>query len=434
MMIKQEFNKTYRYVYNILLFKTYAGVLIYTLVISILTLIFLVSFLQMFMFSNQGKLKLITDDKKEDYLQSGLEYLLSANFNCCDTIFKITLFEDNKVENILKQEQYGLFNILTSRLVWREDTINKSILTANCRKLNQTCLILGENSFSLKLGGNALLEGDIEISEKGIEKAYIGGKNYCRDSLVYGNIKFIKQPIPKLSNEFEKINSNNIINYAHCDIQTYSSETIMNINNTFNHKLLLISSKNEINICIDSIKGKCVVKSDKLITIGKNAFLENVILNAPKIIVEDNFTGCVQLIANDTIILGKNVELQYPSTIFVKQDKVSIANPFVEIGDNTKIQGMIIIIQNESVMQKLPVLTVGIKAKITGQIYTSGNVYHRGEIYGSLICKQFVDLSSGVNENLLIDGIINKRKMPSFFPEFGIAGTVNKKKLLKCLY
>ena len=416
--------------------RTSAGVLVYTLVISILTLVFLLGFLQLFLLSNREKLTLMSEDKKEDILQSGIEFLLSANLNCTDTVFNITLFENDEHEHYLKQERYGLFDIITSTLVWRGDSLNRNRLIANCKKSDQTCLISGSSTFSLKIGGDALLEGDVEISEKGIERAYVGGKAYIRDSLVFGNIKLLNHSIPELSKEIAKINSKNFINFSHAEILLYSNENLVNQKRNFNQTILIIASKNEMNIDSDSISGKCVIKSEKSITIGKNAFLENVILSAPKIIIEDNFEGCIQLIASDTIIIGKNVKLRYPSAVFINQSESTEVNPLLEIGEDTKIQGLVIIIQGKKVLQKqiiMPVLSVGLNAEITGQVYSTGNVYQRGLINGSLVCKQLVDLSSGVNESLLIDGKISKRKMPSFFPEFGVWGNYNQKTILKCL-
>lgn len=423
-------------IYRLLSFKIKAGVLVYTLVISILTLVFLLGFLQLFLLSNKEKLILMSEDKKEDILQSGIEFLLSANLNCTDTILKITLFENDEHEHYLKQERFGLFDIITSTLVWGGDTLNKNRLIANCKKSDQTCLIIGSSPFSLKIGGDALLEGDVELSEKGIERAYVGGKSYIRDSLVYGNTKLLNHSIPELTKEIAKINSKNFINFSRADIFSYSNEIAVNQKRNFNQTILLIASKNEMNIDSDSIAGKCVIKSEKSITIGENAFLENVIISAPKIFIEDNFEGCIQLIASDTIIIGKNVKLRYPSAVFINQSESTEVNPLLEIEEDTKIQGLVIIIQSEKVLQKhiiMPVLSVGLNADITGQVYSTGNVYHRGSINGSLVCKQLIDLSSGVNESLLIDGKISKRKMPSFFPEFGIWSNDNQKTILKCL-
>ena len=106
------------------------------------------------------------------------------------------------------------------------------------------------------------------------------------------------------------------------------------------------------------------------------------------------------------------------------------------IEDNTNIQGLIIGIQNNKTNQKqiiTPVLVIGENTEITGQVYSSGEVYLKGLIKGSLVCKQLLDLNSGVNEGLLIDGKISKRKMPVCFPEFSITENNYQRIILKCL-
>ncbi|MCX6232972.1 MAG: hypothetical protein NTZ33_15690 [Bacteroidetes bacterium] len=421
---------------QLLLFKTKAGVLVYALVISILTLIFLLGFLQLFLLSNKGKIKLLSEDKKEDILQSGIEYLLAANLKNSDTIFKVNLFDNDEHEQYLEQKQYGIFNIISSSLVWGKDTLKKIVLVANCHKTNQTALFLNPSPFALKIGGDALMEGDVIISTKGIERAYMGGKSYVRDSLVYGNIITSDYQMPELKNEILKINCTNNINSSLAEVLPFSNFLNQSQKRSFNLKTLLLKNKDEIYINKDSISGNCVIQSDKVIRVSKNACLYNIILSAPKIILEDNFKGSLQLIASDTIIIGKNVKLHYPSALFINQLESSTTFTLLEIGDSAVIQGLIISIQNKNGIQKQiisPIITTAFHTEITGQVYSNGNVYHKGLIKGSLVCKQLVDLSSGVNESLLIDGKISKRKLPAFFPEFNITGNKYQKTIMKCL-
>ena len=425
--------KKLKYIFRL---KISGGVLVYATVISIIILISLACFFQLFIISNGEKIKMMSEVKKEDILQSGIELFLAIKTSSQDTAFKVSLFENDQHEHLLKQEQYGLFDIITSTLIWGKDTLYKTVMVANCKRTDPTALKISPGLFALKLGGDALIEGDVEISPKGIERAYINNKSYNKDSLVYGNILLSSKPIPELQNNFLKLNCNNFTNLSLAENISIRNDSLIKINRSFNQKTLLISSNNEINLYLDSISGRCILKSAKVIKVNKYAYLENIILSAPKIIIEDDFEGCLQLIASDTIIIGKRVKLNYPSAIFVNANQKQNTYPLIRIEDNSNIQGLIIGIQNNSASQKQvisPVLVIEEKTEITGQVYSSGEVYLKGLIKGSLVCKQLIDLSSGVNESLLIDGKISKRKMPVCFPEFSITENNYQKTILKCL-
>ena len=100
---------------------------------------------------------MMSEEKKEDILQSGIEFLLATKTNSQDTAFKVLLFENDQHEQLLKQERFGLFDIIISSLVWGKDTLYKTVLVANCKSTDPTALKLSSGLFALKLGGDALI-------------------------------------------------------------------------------------------------------------------------------------------------------------------------------------------------------------------------------------------------------------------------------------
>jgi len=277
---------------------------------------------------------------------------------------------------------------------------------------------------------------NVFISQKGIDRAYIGGKSYARDSLVYGNVDITGQPLPEIAQRYSDININNCTTLYKKEYIQLNTDHFIRQTRTFYAPTLIFHSTNEIVLTNDTIIGNCIVQSAKSITIKKSAFTDNCIVSAPKVIIEDHFEGNLQIISCDTITIGIGVKLNYPSAIYLNQLPNSEINPVIKIKDSAQIEGLVIAIQNKKVLQKqfvLPVICINDGVEITGHVYCTGAVFHKGLIIGSLFCKQLTDLSSGVNESLLIDGKISKRQMPKLLPEFNISDKGKQKNVLKWL-
>src|SRR5690606_12628712 len=75
-----------------------------------------------------------------------------------------------------------------------------------------------------------------------------------------------------------------------------------------------------------SIKGNYIFISKDTINIDKSSYLEDVILVAPVIRIEDGFVGNLQAFASKTIEIGSNVMLNYPSFLCVKYDSIHNSN------------------------------------------------------------------------------------------------------------
>ena len=62
------------------------------------------------------------------------------------------------------------------------------------------------------------------------------------------------------------------------------------------------------------IRGNIKIISSKGITVNARSDIQDVILYAPRIEIESNFTGTLQLFAKDTIMIGEGVSLEVSFT------------------------------------------------------------------------------------------------------------------------
>src|SRR5690606_11031361 len=62
-------------------------------------------------------------------------------------------------------------------------------------------------------------------------------------------------------------------------------------------------------------KGRVIVASGDKISIKASSKLEDVIIEAPKVVIEKGFEGSIQAIASDSLDVEAGVKLMYPSAV-----------------------------------------------------------------------------------------------------------------------
>lgn len=71
------------------------------------------------------------------------------------------------------------------------------------------------------------------------------------------------------------------------------------------------------------------------VTVGARTKLNDVIVVADKISVGDGFAGSCQLFARDSLFVGRNVSLEYPSGVYSRR--------YAELGDGSEVNGYFIV-------------------------------------------------------------------------------------------
>jgi hypothetical protein len=149
------------------------------------------------------------------------------------------------------------------------------------------------------------------------------------------------------------------------------------------------------------------------ILIQKDAILHGTLVTASRIIVEDGFCGEVQLFAQDSLVIGEDCNLRFPSVACLSSNNVS--NLHMEIGEFSSIEGTVLVYQAQLAAQK-PFLAVEEGVLIVGQVYHQGKINLLGAIHGSLYCETFYLKTDRAHyENHLLDNEIDFLKLPRLF-------------------
>lgn len=347
------------------------------------------------------------------------------------TFFKDSLFinisREEKAEQIIKNEFWGTYQktYVDSRFL-RKNFKRVAFLGSKYNQRDKPALYLKNTRQPLVLVGDTKIEGLAFLPDQGVKPGNILGNAYYGNKLIYGDIKFSTSDLPKLRGEYftylkELTNSNN------------SQELLFNPENSFLESTKLIYDVNTI-ILDKKITGNVIVKSETQIIVKNTSDLRDIILVAPKILIENGVKGMFQAIASEEIEIKKNVTLDYPSSIILYQTNNENSKPHrIIIDANSVIKGQVVFIgdNNENIFENN--IYVGMNSNIIGEIYCEGNLELKGNVYGSVYTHQFTaDYGGTVYINHLFDIKISNIDFPDFYA--GLPFENEKKTIAKWLY
>jgi hypothetical protein len=284
----------------------------------------------------------------------------------------------------------------------------------NSYQESQLALFLCNNDKPLNLSGNSVIKGDCFIPNSDVRRSNIEGKPFSGDQLINGSVMGSPNDLPELNSAFVDHNS------FYLNSEDFSSDSILSIDylfkedsivNSFNNPTIIFFVPNWIRLTNKYISGNVKIISSKGITICKDLKVSDIIVYAPKIEIEDNFSGALQMFATDTIIIQENSQLMYPSLLAIISSK---GNPYIGISKNAKVFGDIIM------QSKYPNIenycNIDDNSEVNGMLYCNGKIELKGNVNGSVLCKSFVLKTSGaIYENHLLDVSINPGQLSSYY-------------------
>ncbi|MBS1509229.1 MAG: hypothetical protein JST86_00195 [Bacteroidetes bacterium] len=381
-------------------------------------------------------IKYKASERLEQNLQSATNLVIgdTLHFNGEDSL-QFDLFEEGNDSVSIKKELWGIFNVVEITSHDRNKRSHKNFFYGT--ELNDTlnaCLFLVDHHRPLQISGSTRLTGNAYIPGANIKPGYIDGKGYDGKELVGGNIlksdtifpSENKHMLAKLydvfkithNKDFQKANEkpleDSIYNSFENDIQYY----YINRLNPFISK---------------SIKGKAVLFSDSVIHISRNTAIEDAIIIAPEIDVDDHFEGSAQLIASRIIKIGKHCTLNYPSAVILLKDSASKTQGTIDVGDSTTISGFLFANAFKKDQFK-NIVTLQKGSVFEGIVYVHGFLQPAGDIHGTVITDYFLYRSViATYENSLVDAVIDRTKLSPYFIGTTLVKMPGKLKVIKWL-
>jgi hypothetical protein len=355
-------------------------------------------------------------------LYSGFNFTSSDACEITASPQKIDLYGDKTDSIEYTKKWWGCYQVVGVRSFRKGISENMLCLTGTSFG-KDTALVLTENNKPIAVAGKTELRGLCFIPKAGTKPAHIEGESFWGDKVIDGAQMQAPQQLPDLNpviyKQVEELN-----NQANEDSlitldQIPDADTIKN---SFLSKTLRIIAGGTISLDNIGLSGNIVVQSPKRIIVNKGSILENVLLNAPVIEIKEGFSGTLQALAVDSIIVGDEVSLSYPSSLLLINKPVidtahkNIPMPALLVGEKCIIKGTLAAcIKGGNITNKI-YLKLGKESQVQGMVYSQGYLDVQGTITGAAYAKGFIlNTRSGVYEQHLLNAVIDRKSLSDFF-------------------
>ncbi len=393
--------------------KLKAGALTYALFVGVVTAVLCFLMIMLVHFNRQYFHRMDNQERVLDNCLSGIALGLNgeqSGYNWID------LFGEGTDSVRVKTQFWGLYKTVSVEAkvgIFRET--KSAMFGSYSDKSSKLALVVPERNSPIKLAGNALIQGNAELPKKGLATAYIEGKNYSRDKRIYGQTTPSKQIFPKLNKDLIETAKSRIEQSAlEGDSLVVYGYLVKMKARTFDKATLVCTEIGTLTINT-KLSGNMVLKATNEIIVEAQAQLEQVQLIAPIIKISAGFKGSLHLIASDSIVLEEKVVLNYPSSALILNKSKDNEGQFL-IKKQAEFNGVAVYISNLYQDKNQAVIRVEEGALMRGQLYANKYIEHRGRLEGTIVASGLILItSSGVYQNHLLDGVINREKLvPNF--------------------
>lgn len=372
-----------------------------------------------------------TQERLIDNCKSGVELVLGAKVTVIPKM-TLDLFQEEKDSVRLEQKAWGLLDVATVKS-WSgqgmyRDSIVKTFLVG--KEAPNYALRLSEGTSPLYVCGTTRVVGTAFLPREGVERGAFNvaqGNPYTGDKLIYGKTELVKPTDMNIYKErFEDLRGlqslkANISLEQDSILQPFNQPTLILEGGRFNTTGLVL-------------KGNVIVVASERIEVSANSVLEEVLLVAPKIIIESGFQGTIQAFAWDSLVVETGVFLDFPSVLsLLPYEERTNFSPEIVLQEGAEMIGTLMVPSFRYNTYKSKV-TIEPTAKITGQVFVNGVLQHKGIVFGSVFCTEFLlQTPAGVYENYLLDATINRSLLPRTYLTPSTLGIKGDKQVLKYL-
>jgi hypothetical protein len=396
---------------KILRIKTKGGILLYALFVLIVILVICVCLLGYSQLDSLYHKKLTIESQMINHLHSGINLLMADHTIPYDLEKDISLYGESTDSVRLNKTKWGIYDLLFAECHHKKSKLKKAALAGNYYAAEDNIsLYLTDNNRPLNVCGKTELSGNVFLPAQGIKRSYIEGKNYTGSRLVYGTVlvasKNTKQPDEHIrsvtyDNFNEKLANTNDKNILFVEDYTDS------LTNSFFNPTKFVFGSDKISLSDIKIIGNIIVISNTEIQVSETADLQDIILVAPKIKINEKCTVSSQLVASDSVIISPGAHLAGSSSIVVNKTDKQKKSLYIEFGEDSKFNGTLICYDMYPDRFYPSFIKISNGAEVQGFIYTNGSLQHSGKTNGSLYCNKFyLRTPSAVYENHLLDASI----------------------------
>nr|WP_295929055.1 polymer-forming cytoskeletal protein [uncultured Dyadobacter sp.] len=345
--------------------------------------------------------------------QSGVQWLLASPDSIARFERTWDLFGDGTDSVTVTRQPWGMYEVGTVVAYAGRASRNKAFLMGWGNTASQA-IYLADNGIALSVSGETSILGPCKLPEVGVKSVQVEGFQYPGTDPVQGKIgrsSFDLPPVNKALVSYlgKLIDTGPEHDGWHTEMDGPTEPDTLRRSFTETPALLYHHGVLDLR---NVYEGQLVIVSDSLIRIAPRAQLHDVIVIAPVIVVQDGFQGNAQLLATDSVRIGKGCSLLYPSAIGLLKRDFHTTQPSITIGENSLIEGVLMAFQEVQDLQQT-IIKIADHVLVTGQVYADGFLELHGRVHGEVICRKFVlQTPSSVYENYLVNAVIDAGELP----------------------
>jgi cytoskeletal protein CcmA (bactofilin family) len=417
-----------------------ASSLLYALFISLIIGMVCVAFIltsyynDTYFATNQAQKQLVRD------VHSGIQLLLSNQQEVLPNETKtVALFEDEQQTVTLKRMSWGVYEVLNARSEWKNKRQTQTLLCGIALQEEEPLgLYMTDLNKPLSLCGTTVIKGKTALPKAGVKRAYIEGQHFVGKQLINGSIGLSANTLPNVNELLVQSTLYYLENFAKPEDSVqhfHDMEMADSIVNSFDNRTLLLHSNSTIRLSAIHLKGNIIVRSEHRVEIASSCTTEDILVYAPEIIVEEGFSGSLQLYVSDSMYIAPNCSLFYPSSLALNNPQRREKKLEINIDENCLISGALFLQNNFSHSKSQMLLRIGENTTIEGQVYCNAFLELKGKVHGPVFCKKFLlKTPSSIYENHLLNAEIDPYQLSKYFVGIPLLTTNRPKKVVKWLY
>lgn len=352
--------------------------------------------------SKQFSSQLALEDRLIQNAQSGVQYgLANANEMNFNSPVELDLFSEQIDSVSITKTKWGAYAVISSEAHAKKKSYSKTALAGQINEANDPNLYVVDYGRPISLSGETRIEGKCLAPESGFKRAYIEGKNYQGDMMVYGSLSSSEKSLPSVTENF----SDDLLNFSGL-IEKWDNQDSIDISFAEQGKHFI--DDNFVSLRNVYLKGQMVLEVKDSIFVSKDSQLDQVILKSKVIYIESGFVGSAQFFASERIVLEDEVVLKYPSVLGLMEGETPIEKQNkIEIGKRSRVLGTVFALSDNPNF-RLPIqIDISKESQIVGLVYCQGKTQLKGTVNGSLYTQKFyLETASSKYENHLLDAQI----------------------------
>lgn len=312
--------------------------------------------------------------------QRVLDLHSAAALYCADSLLmkgdasvKLSLFGTEESEVSILVRKWGLYEVMTATC--GDLPFSRSCIfgrSSDCPY--EAALWVSDMNRALSMAGESVVSGPVFVPVSGINYTEINGYPFKGACISEDFISVSSSRLPEVdSASVEYIDS----------VRRLSSQAWYYLNNgegyqSFSEETLLSYGRSGDRAY--RLGGNRILFADNL-TIDKESQMDDILVFARAVTIESGFRGSMQVFCTDTIIVKKDVRLEFPSGVFVSGSK----HPFISLATDSIVAGYVVVLtEGEADKQLLyPCLKQMPGNYIRGLLYVDGACCIQGTVKGA---------------------------------------------------